>query len=229
LVASIVVGSSQWSTAQGTGAKVVRFQGVEQITDAVLISNVSVGGNTVECGLFIKPPAVIQAVTPFQAGNDWFKQMTISLVNRTSKIIVFGGLIFHFLDVGNCSTAQPCVEGEIHLGERPAVDAFTGRGQPIKPEHPERPPLLWKPHETIVIHVGDYLSDLEQNLAPFVPITSITKITISLGAFNFKDGMQWDSRRYAVPDPQQPGKFNELPADYFPGRRETNWPPGYDR
>ena len=228
LVTCTVLGPSQLSTAQDRGAKVVRFLGIARMTDPVLISDVSVAGKTVECRLFIKPPDVIQPVTPFQDGSDWFQQMTISLVNRSSKIIVFGGLIFHFLDVGNCSTVQPCVEGEITLGQRPAVDAFTGKGQTIKPEHPERSPLVWKPHETIAIHVADYIADVGRNLEPFMPITAVTKVDISRGVFYFKDGMQWELGRYAVPDAQRPGKFNELPVDYFPGRKGNNWPPGYD-
>ncbi len=126
--------------AQQTGEKLVKLMDIEHITDAVLISNVSVAGKTVECGLFIKPPVVIQPITPFQAGSDWLRQMTISLVNRTNKTIVFGGIIFHFLDVGDCSVAQPCVEAEIHLGQMPIIDAYDGRtGRPLKPEHPERP------------------------------------------------------------------------------------------
>ncbi len=88
--------------AQQTGEKLLKVIQAEQITDGVLISDVSVAGNTVECGLFIKPPLVIQPVTPFQAGGDWLQQMTISLVNRTNKTVVFGAITLTFLDTGDC-------------------------------------------------------------------------------------------------------------------------------
>jgi hypothetical protein len=71
--------------AQQTSNSIVNASNdVEQITDAVLISDIAVSGKNVECGLFIKPPVVIQPVTPFQTGNNWVQQMTISLVNRTN-------------------------------------------------------------------------------------------------------------------------------------------------
>ena len=217
--------------AQQTSEKLVRAQDdIEQITDAVLISDVAVAGKTVECGLFVKPPTVDQPVTPFPAGSDWLQQMTISLVNRTNKTIAYGVLIFHFLDVGDCSPAQPCVEAELHFGQRPAIDAYDGRTcRPLKPEHPERPPLDWRPQKTIVVHVSDYMPEIEESLANFMTVTSVSKVNLSRGPFYFDDGMKWSLGRYSVPVAEHPGKFKELPSDYFPGIRGTNWPPGYSQ
>jgi hypothetical protein len=213
--------------AQQASERLVSVRDPEQITDAVLISNVAVVGKSVECGLFIKPPDVVQPVTPFQAGSDWLQQMTISLVNRTNKTIAFGDIHVHFLDTGDCRSL-PCVGAEITLGQMPAVDAYEGRtGRPLRPEHSERPPLNWKPEQTVVVHVSDYMDEIERKLANFLAVTTVTKIYIYRGPFYFEDGMQWDQGRYAVPDPEHPGKFKELPADYFPGRRGNNWPPGY--
>lgn len=215
--------------AQQTGDKLIRVNDIEQITDAVLISNVALAGKTVECGLFIKP-TVVQRVTPFQAGSDWLREMTISLINRTNKTIEFGSIIFHFLDTGDCSSAQPCVGASLTFGQMPAIDAYEGRtGRPIKPEHPERPPLDWKPEQTIVVHVSDYIDEMERNLADFMPVTAVTKVNVYRGPFYFEDGLQWSVGRFSVPVPDHPGKFKELPADYFPGKRGRNWPPGYNQ
>lgn len=227
--ACIIFGVLGTVHAQQTGEKLVdAHNNIEQITDAVLISNIAVAGKTVECGLFIKPPVVIQPVTPFQAGPEWLSQMTISLVNRTNKTIVFAGLIIHFLDTGDCRSA-PCARSEFHVGQRPPVDAYDGRtGQPLKPEHPERPPLDWKSEQTIVVHVSDFMPEIEESLGNYgMPVTAVTKVDVSRGAFYFADGMLWAFGRYSVPDPQHPGKFSRLPADYFPGRKGNNWPPGY--
>jgi hypothetical protein len=217
--------------AQQSGEKLVdAHNDIEQINDAVLISNVAVDGKTVECGLFIRPPLVIQPVTPFQAGPDWLSQMTVSLVNRTNKTIVFGGIHLTFLDTGNCSPAQPCVGAELHFGQRPAIDAYDGRtGRPTKPEHPGRPPFDWKPEQTIVVRVSDYMPEIEESLTNFMAVSSVSKINLHRDAFYFRDGMIWSLGRYAVPDPQHRGKFKELPADYFPGRRGNNWPPGHEQ
>ena len=216
--------------AQQTSERLVQVQQVTQITDAVMISNVAVAGRTIECGLFIKPPVVIQPFTPFEAGGDWLQQMTIALINRTGKTIVFGALIFHFLDVGDCSSAQPCPEALLEFGQIPAIDAYDGRtGRPMKRGHPERPPLDWGPEQTIVVHVSDYMPEIEASLAHFLPVSAVTKMNVYLGDFYFPDGMQWNLGRYSVPDPDHRSKFKPLPADYFPGKRGRNWPPGYNQ
>ena len=216
--------------AQQAGEKIVdAHDDIEQIHDAVLISNVSVNGKTVECGLFVKPPLVIQPVMPFRASDDWLQQMTISLVNRTNKTIVFADIHLHFLDTGDCRSA-PCVGGELRLGQMPAIDAYEGRtGRPIKPEDPERPPLDWRPQQTLVVHVSDYMSEIEHVTAYGLPVTAVSKVKVSRGVFFFADGMRWTLGAYGVPDPEHPGKFKELPADYFPGHRGNNWPPGYNQ
>jgi hypothetical protein len=193
-----------------------------------LISNITVAGKPIECGLFVKPPAVVQPVAPFQAGSDWLQQMTISLINRTNKTVVFGVILLHFLDTGDCRSL-PCVGAELHFGQRPAIDAYDGRtGRPLKPEHPERPPLDWKSEQTIVVHVSDYMAEIEENLVNFLPVTTITKVNVYRGPFYFDDGMRWNLGFYSAPDPEHHGKFTKLPDNYFPGRRGHNWPPGYN-
>ena len=224
----VVFGIAGALHAQQAGGKLVRVKDPAQITDAVMISNVAVAGKTVECGLFIKPPAVIQPFTPFQAGSDWLEQMTISLVNRTGRAIVAGGIIFHFLDTGDCQPSSPCVRSYLRFGQMPEIDAYDGRtGQPYRPEH-EGPSLDWKPEQTIVVHVSAYISEIEEDLSNHLPVTAVTRVNVNRGVFYFADGMQWSLGRYGVPDPDNPGKFKELPADYFPGKRGRNWPPGYN-
>ncbi|MGH9581382.1 MAG: hypothetical protein ACRD4O_00405, partial [Bryobacteraceae bacterium] len=92
---------------QASGDKVVYCNAPAQITDPVMITNVTVEGESVDCGLFVKPPAVVQSLTPFPAGSDWLQTMTISMINRTNKIIVFGQITLVFLDTGDCR-AIPC-------------------------------------------------------------------------------------------------------------------------
>jgi len=216
--------------AQQTRERLVKVNDVSQITDAVMISNVAVAGKTIECGLFVKPPAVIQPFAPFEAGDNWLQEMTISLINRTNKIIVFGSLSFHFLDVGDCSDAHPCAGTHLDFGQIPTIDAYSGRtGQPLRLEHAQRPPLDWGPEQTIVVHLSDYMPEIETSLANFLPVSDVTKVNIYRGPFYFADGTRWDLGRYSVPDPDRPGKFNALPRNYFPGLRGRNWPPGYNQ
>ena len=102
----------------------------------------------------------------------------------------------------------------------------------MKPERFERSPIEWKSEQTIVVHVSDYIDEIESNLsnAPTqFPITALTKVNVYRGPFYFDNGMQWSLGRFSVPDPGRPGKFKELPANYFPGRRGHNWPPGFSQ
>lgn len=212
---------------QSMQRQVSAYDDIEQITDAVLISNVAVSGETISCGLFIKPPAVIQPVAPFQASGDWLQQMTISLVNRTNEPIVAGGIIFHFMDTGDCRSI-PCIGTGLRFGQVPKIDAYDGRtGKPLDPQQRGSQAIEWRPETTIVIHVGEYMKQIESELADFAPASEITKVKLYRGPFYFQNGMKWNLGSYSVPDPQRPGKFKELPADYFPGRRGNNWPPGF--
>lgn len=226
-IPSIILGLFGALNAQRAGEKLVDVHDVEQINDAVLISDISVAGKTVECGLFIKPPVVIQPVTAFQADNDWLQHMSISMVNRTNKTIVFGSIIFHFLDTGDCQSV-PCAGTTLSFGRIPAVDAYDGRtGRPLKLGSSDRTPLDWNPEQTIIVHVRDHMDEIESDLSDSIPATDINRLNVYRGPFYFADGMKWDLGRYAVPDPERRGKFKELPVDYFPGRRGNNWPPGY--
>ena len=210
------------------GEKLLYMKSAVRIPDAVMITNISVAGKTIECGLWVKWPAVIQPVTPFQADDDWLRQTTIALFNRTNKTIVFGSIDLEFLDTGDCKSV-PCSAATIELGQRPAIDAYDGRtGKPAKPAHPEMPPLAWKPLHTLVVRIGDHMDDIEHStLVDRMPVTEVTRVDLFRGAFYFEDGMKWNGT-FSVPDPEHPGKFNQLPFGYFPGARERNLPPGYN-
>src|SRR5579875_546913 len=98
--------------------------------------------------------------------------MTITLINRTNKAIVYGGIIFHFLDTGDCKS-QPCAGTEIHFGQLPAVDAYYARtGKPVK--NRGTAPLNWGPEQTFVVHVSEYIPQIEQSPNKFMPVTDVT-------------------------------------------------------
>lgn len=163
--------------AQQTSEKLVRVNQAVQITDAVFISNVAVAGKPIEGGLFIKAPGVHPAA-PFQAGSDWLQQMTISLVNRTNKTIVFGSILLHFLDTGDCSSSQPCVGAALSFGQRPLADSYNSRtGQLMRPEPFERPSIEWKAGQTFVVHVSDYIDEIAGNLSNAPHPLAVTDIT----------------------------------------------------
>ena len=117
---------SNLADAQQTNdEKLVRALNIQHIEDAVMITDISVGDKSIKCGLFVKPPLVIQPVEPFHGRSDWLRDMTISLINRTNKTIAFAEVSLRFLDTGDCRSL-PCATEIIHIGQYPAVDAYSG-------------------------------------------------------------------------------------------------------
>ena len=229
LLVCILLGALEANNAQQTsGEKLVKADDPSQITDAVMITSITVAGKSVDCGLFVKPPLVVQPVAPFQAGSDWLQQMAISLFNRTNKKIVFGAVTLMFLDTGDCRTL-PCVAYGIRLGQVPIADAYSARTGQLRPDHSASPRLNWEPNQAMVVHVADYMMQIEKILSKHMPVTAVTKVAVHISPFFFDDGMRWNLGFYSVPDPEHHGKFIDLPNNYFPGQRERNWPPGYDR
>lgn len=217
--------------------KLVRVLQVAHNTDAVLISDVSVSGKSLECGLYKKTtitsinsngPGEVQPFTAFQAQPDWLSTMDISLINRTMRSIVFGELTIFFLDTGDCKSA-PCSAVSIRFGNIPAAGLFNTRTKEPIPAEPPGPVLDWQAEQSLVIHVKDYLPQIEQVLSDAnMPLTSIHNVAISRVIFYFDNGMKWGSNGYAKPDTSHPGSFIDAPDSYFPGKRGHNFPPGFN-
>ena len=218
--------------------KLVRVLQVAHNTDAVLISDVSVSGNPLECGLYkkatqtpfpVNSPGYVQPFTPFQAPADWLSNMDISLVNRTSRNIAFGELSIFLLDTGDCSKAAPCTSVSIRFGNIPAAGLFNTLTKEPIPAEPARPALNWQGEQTLVIHVKDYLPQITQALSNTnMPVTSINKVSVARVLFYFDSGMRWEGGRFAIPDASHPGSFIDAPDSFFPGKRGHNFPPGYN-
>jgi hypothetical protein len=189
----------------------------------VTIERVTVGGQVIQPGV-MGGPIVIQAGTPFQANEDWLKNMSVVLKNRTNKTIDWADIYLVFPDV------QPTLNYSLTIGRMPAVDFFMGKGQkplPHRAEDSERIPLSFAPGQTLVIKLADHLDAMQSAVEAFMPLEQVTRIAIEPIVFFFGDGMRWnDTTRFGIPDPNQPGKFTDLDrGGYFPGDPFQNWPP----
>jgi len=151
------------------------------------------------------------------------RNTTIFLFNRTNKVIVAGSLIALFPQTGDGKT-KPYRGCGMYFGRRPDVDSIDGRtGKPIA-QDPSRTPLSWQPGQYLEVHVGDYIDGIQVRLKPAMALKDVNWLRIHIGAFFFEDGMRWMGT-FAVPDPDRPGKFKNMPDDYYPGNRYINWPP----
>jgi hypothetical protein len=230
---ALLLAAARWPAAGATSASAAQIQQVmgEKLVeveshhrdDAVAITKVTVGDRELECGLIVSRSEV-QPVTPFLAADDWLQTMTIYLYNRTNKTIVAGQIVLGFPETGDGHT-QPQRVYLIDLGRVPEAAAFSGRtGQPIALD-PRLKPISFLPGQTLLIHVGDYIDRIRDDVQDLIPLTMITKCAIRRSHFFFDDAMRWDIGGFAVPDPEHPGRFKRLDGNYFPGRK--TWPPGY--
>jgi hypothetical protein len=205
------------------GTKVVHID-AQYPVDPVTITKVIVGDQEIQPGVSTGPREV-QFGTPFQADEDWLKNMSISLKNRTDKIIVRAEVQLWFPDTGD-GTTRPVTAYVITLGQLPEIDSFTSHGQKRPPE-PSKPALLVAPGQTFVIHVADYLDAIQSLVEAKLSFSQVTRVSIQRLRFYFVDGMSWDDLHgFGVPDPNHPGQFTYMDrSKFFPGDPRHDWPP----
>ena len=193
--------------------------------DPVTIERVTVGGQLIQPGVSTGPREE-RPGAPFQADEDWLKNMTIILKNRTDRVIVRAEIALFFPDTGDGSSSRPVTEYVITAGQRPEIDSFTSQGRKLAPE-PNKQPLLFAPGQTIAIHVADHVDAMQPTVEEKLPFAQVTRVAIHRLQFFFSDGMRWTNlERFGLPDPNHPGQFTNLDSGrYFPGHPSQNWPP----
>jgi hypothetical protein len=193
--------------------------------DPVTITSLTVGNQQVQPGMSTGPREV-RPGAPFQADEDWLKNMSVSLLNRTNKMIVRAEMEFVFPDTGDGSSLRPVTAYTLAIGQRPEIDSFTSHGQRF-PQEAGKHPLLFAPGQTLVVRVGDYVDAMQPLVEQKIQFAQVATIAIRRVRFYFVDGMRWDDLNgYGVPDPSHPGQFTSKDRGrYFPGRPSENWPP----
>lgn len=209
------------------GDKVVEAQTASRM-DAVAITKVTYREMPIHCRIILNRSA-LDTVEPFQADDDWLKDLTIYILNRTDNTIVYGGISVKFPETGDGrSVQQPQTAYNVHFGRLPDSVAFNPRtGLPFQ-QDPTRAPATFYPGQTMAIHVGDYAEQIKRTVEQFgMPFAKVTKCTIALESFVFSDGSRWATGGgYSVPDAEHPGNYKPIrDQDYFPGK--ATWPPGF--
>jgi hypothetical protein len=207
------------------GTKMVYIDAQYRV-DPVTITAVTVGDQQIQPGLSTGAMEV-QPGTPFQAGEDWLKSMSISLKNRTDKVIVRAELQLWFPDTGDGSPSQPVTTYIVTLGQRPEIDSYTSRGQKLPPEPANKQPLLHTPGQTLVIHLADYIEAIKLRVEEKIAWSQVSRLAVQRIRVYFVDGTRWnDQNGYGIPDPNHPGQFTNMDRNkYFPGNRSQDWPP----
>jgi hypothetical protein len=197
--------------------------GAPNSRSAVVVTTVTVGNLDVPCHAVHGPAGSFQPAPPFQADDDWLKDTTVYLFNRTNKTIAHVWITISFPQTGDgMSQATSITAYYIMLGRRPPVanfDSRTGKQLPA-----EGIPLDFGPGETLGIRLGAYYEEMQRALQDrlFVPLS---KVHVYLEVVTFEDGMRWGGGAYSIPDPERPNQWKRMDLTYFPGDRYANWPP----
>ena len=208
--------------AAATGALGTKVVDIDRLItlDPVVITKVTVAGQQIqpgEAGVREDKPG-----TPFQADEDWLKNMSIFLQNRTDRAIVCVQLRLWFPDTGDGTAARPITHHDITVGLRPESSLYYSNGSKI-PHDPSEKPFLLPPHGTVVIPVADSIDAIQSTVeGGNMLFSQITRVNIQRYTVYFEDGTHWVGHAYYSPDPAHPGKYIKLDDNYFPGRLGQN-------
>jgi hypothetical protein len=194
--------------------------------DPVTVIKVTVGDRQIQPGVSTAGVRLLRAGTPFQADEDWLKNMSIVIMNRTDKAIVRAEIELFFPDTGDGSPGRPVTAYTITLGQRPEIDAFTSDGRKLSRQL-DKKPFFFAPEQTFVVQLADYSDEIRSVVEEKTIFSEITRLVIHRTQFFFEDGMRWnDLYGFGVPDPKHPGQFTDMDrATYFPGNPAMHLPP----
>ncbi len=196
--------------------------------DAVVVTGVALGNTFLQCGL-PESATSVQPVVAISGGPDWLSHLTIYLLNRTEKTVVYGELQLGFPETGDGKSAQaPMTIVPLRLGIMPSAVAYLGSGQLLPQEN--RPLFSITPGQTVPIPLSPAVySDIQRNLASRMPDSAaVSRLVVRRGSFIFADNMKWNKGSFWLPDPQKPGNWIAVSdRRFFPGKQA--WPPVLSR
>ena len=173
--------------------------------EAARVVKVTVGKRVVTPGFFNRklPPSGV----PFQAGDEWLKELTFTIKNRSSKT-----LVTLYMDVAFPETIEQFgyeVGQPIKFGRRPELDGWPR-------DEDSNQPLDFRPGQEIVISFAPYADQIRKQIEERQPFSTITRCFINVHTGYFADGMVWILSHYDVPDPGHPGKWKSVDVSEYP-------------
>ncbi len=215
----IVVRSTEAQTVQASEGQFVRVS-PETLWDPVWITKVQIGSQFLLAPYDARLTPSSGQVMPgqkFSAGNDWLKDTTIYVVNRTNKSLARLEIGLQFPQTGNGRT-QPTWIYYVRLGRIPDADAYDKNGKVLPHAFIGAKPLDLQPGSTLTIHLSDYIDKIQAYLATAMPLSAITECNIYVVSAEFADGLRYAGGAYSIPDPHNPGQWSYYPTHrYFPG------------
>jgi hypothetical protein len=210
-----VVRVVQAQDAPAPGTKYVDVE-LDSPRYAAKVVKVTVGNKVVIPGEF--RPHMGPSGVPFQAGDDWLKELRFTIKNRSSKTFVWLSFAVSFPDThrycaesitGECETGMV-----VELGRIPDVDAYTDQGNRV--DQGSKQPIDFRPGQEMEISLAPYADELRRKVEERQPFSTISRCFINLANGYFEDGMYWGLADYRVPDPSHRGRLKPLDDPEIP-------------
>lgn len=209
---------------QQPGSKTVRLQH-RRPDDPVRIVQVFDGSQDVTPrGLDKATGQVFRSATgkPFQAGDDWLKNLSFVVKNLSGKEITAADFELSFPQTGNGTPDSPIYIYTIMLGREPENALYnwrTGR----KRTRPATTPLTLLPGGQARISLAPYYdSEIEAPIDAKQPMSTVTTCVIAPSMIYFTDGTRWNGSFFEKADPSLPGRY--VPISLAEFRRTTSAP-----
>jgi len=184
--------------------------------EAVRVVKITVGGQAVTPGFF--NPRKGPSGAPFQAGDDWLKEMKFTVKNGSLKTLVQLTWSVYFPEAA--ATGYPVAQ-QVQLGRIPE-NVFLAIGGRQGDNQGGRQPLDFRPGQEMVMSLAPYADDLRRRIEQHQAFSSVHICYINVGSGFFPDGMHWLLSKYEVLDPSHPGSFKDIDPSEFPVEK-TAW------
>lgn len=158
---------------------------------------------------------------PFQAGDDWLKNLVVVMKNVSNKVIVAASVTVDVPQVGNEIPGKDKIYVSdmwktFYLGSVPEHALFTRDGRKI--ELPPAEPIWLMPGQEIRFALESHLDEMKEAMRPGRSISSVTTCWVRLHYFYFADATRWSSfSGFQKPDFSVPGKYVRISVDEFRG------------
>jgi hypothetical protein len=184
----------------------------------LVVDKITLGNNLVQRGRFQTNEMRPAPITPFRADDDWIENLTVHLLNRTNKAIVYFWITLSF-PVDSEGSARTFFN--LRLGHVPSSVDLDRNGNPMWRLPSE--PIEIPPGETIAIRLRDYFDRIKEAVEPTMRIANATQMFVYVqpGVY-FADGMAWNGG-YRIFD-RQTLNWRPMERDYFPGDPDAHWP-----
>lgn len=148
---------------------------------------------------------------PFQAGDDWMKNLVFVVKNLSPKEITAIDMNLIFPQTGSGTVSSPVSGYTVMVGRKPAHALFNSRtGLKHTPSGAELEPLNIQTGQEARIALAPFYDRIKALIEDNRPISTVAICQIASTVFYFVDGTRWQGGMFEKPDPSKPGEYTPI-------------------